>query len=94
MLDGRNVLIKRLSKRPPIFEVKNFLESEECEQLIELAKKSGLKESKTLDDIEDVDVQRMLEVSKFELWDKDKNDIIDVKEVGGIHHLLIFENEQ
>eukprot|EP00795_Rhopilema_esculentum_P004253 gene4253-20446_t len=50
--NGRIVTATSLSRKPPIFEIKDFLSVSECDSLIELAQKSGLEESVTLDDNE------------------------------------------
>lgn len=73
--------MKKLSSRPPIFEVENFLTHKECDHLIDLARQYGLKESKTLDDNEEMDTDRVVEMNKFDLWDKDRNGSIEIKEV-------------
>ena len=81
LVDGRVVLVKKLSQRPPIYEIGKFLRAEECDHVINVAKKYGLKESKTLDEDEDSDTERMLEMNKFDMWDKDKSGNIEVAEV-------------
>ena len=46
-VDGdKSVQLITRSLKPPIFEIPDFLSSEECDQLIKLAKREGLEESK------------------------------------------------
>ena len=81
LVDGRIVVVKKLSRRPPIYEIRKFLKDEECDHVIDVAKKYGLKESRTLDEDEDSDTERLLELSKFEMWDKDRSGNIEMAEV-------------
>eukprot|EP00112_Aurelia_sp_Birch-Aquarium-sp1_P008117 Seg1891.3 transcript_id=Seg1891.3/GoldUCD/mRNA.D3Y31 product="Transmembrane prolyl 4-hydroxylase" protein_id=Seg1891.3/GoldUCD/D3Y31 len=79
--DGKLYVSKALSLKPPIFEFKDFLSSEECDRLIELAQENGLETSRTLGDDEESDIERFLDLQKFDKWDKDKNGSIEVSEV-------------
>lgn len=81
MPDGKLYVSKALSLKPPIFEFKDFLSSEECDRLIELAQENGLETSRTLGDDEESDIERFLDLQKFDKWDKDKNGSIEVSEV-------------
>lgn len=81
LTDGRAITVKKLSARPAIFEADNFLTYQECDHLMDLAKKNGLQESRTLDDDEELDTERLLDMDKFEDWDKDRNGNIEIKEV-------------
>lgn len=95
LVDGRIVLVKKLSQRPPIYEIGKFLKAEECDHVINVAKKYGLKESKTLDEDEDSDTERMLEMNKFDMWDKDKSGDIEVAEIRHVlEQLLDFDSEE
>ena len=84
LVDGRNVTVNKLSQKPPIYEVKKFLTDDECNRLIELANEYGLKESQTLDESEETDTERLLEMNKFDMWDKDNSGSIEVTEVCGV----------
>ena len=86
MPDGKQYVSKALSLKPPIFEFKDFLSSEECDHLIELAQKNGLETSRTLDDDEESDIKRLLGLQKFDDWDKDENGTIEVSEVCILTH--------
>lgn len=45
--EEKNVQLKTLCVEPPIFEIPDFLSSEECDHFVEIAKRNGLKESET-----------------------------------------------
>ena len=93
LVDGRKVAVHKLSRRPPIYEIKEFLTVDECNHLIDLAKKYGLKESRTLDDNEDMDTERLMDMNKFDMWDKDKNGNIEVAEVHAICVILSIQSK-
>ena len=84
LVDGRKIVVNKLSRRPPIYEIKKFLTADECNHLIDLAKVYGLKESRTLDESEDMDTERLMEMRKFDMWDKDQNGNIELAEVHGV----------
>ena len=46
--EDRTYVLKTLSLRPPIFEIKDFLSSEECDSIVEMAKTDGMGISKTV----------------------------------------------
>lgn len=45
--EEKSVQLKTRSVKPPIFEIQDFLSSEECDHLVALATKNGLEESET-----------------------------------------------
>ena len=83
-MDGRKVTVNKLSRRPPIYEVKKFLTDDECNQLIELANEHGLEVSKTHRGSEELETEKLLEINKFSMWDKDNSGNIEVTEVYGV----------
>lgn len=46
--EEKSVQLKTRSVKPPVFEIPDLLSSEECDHLVELAKRNGLKESETV----------------------------------------------
>ena len=85
--NGQILTATSLSLKPPIFEIKDFLSVSECDSLVELAQKSGLEESVTLDDNEGSDEERLREINDFSIWDKNKNSYVEVSEVRLIWYL-------
>ena len=85
--NGQILTATSLSLKPPIFEIKDFLSVSECGSLVELAQKSGLEESVTLDDNEGSDEERLREINDFSIWDKNKNSYVEVSEVRLIWYL-------
>ena len=69
--------IKTLSINPPLFEVKNFLTPEECNYLIFMAKRAGLRESPTHRP-HALDFQTSREV--FDEWDVNNDSFVDAGE--------------
>ena len=74
---GQTNTIKTLSVNPPIFEVANFLSAEECNYLIFLAKRAGLKES-PLHRPWDGDYRTTRDV--FSTWDVNNDSFVDAAE--------------
>lgn len=68
--------IKTLSLKPLLFEIQNFLQPEECDHLIHLAKNSGLNESLTHPEY----VYYETTYSKFREWDVNNDSFIDPQE--------------
>ncbi|KAK3584961.1 hypothetical protein CHS0354_009650 [Potamilus streckersoni] len=66
--------LKSLSKKPLILEVPNFLNSVECQHLIELAKKVGLKKSIT-------EQTGREKIKTFQLMDRDLDSRINISEM-------------
>lgn len=65
--------MKTLSVNPPIFEVQKFLSPEECEYLVFLAKRTGLKDSPLHPDDEDFKTTREV----FLEWDADNSSFVE-----------------
>lgn len=74
---GQKHTIKTLSTNPPLFEVKNFMTPEECNYLIFLAKRAGLKESPT-HRARAWDFQTTRDV--FDQWDVNNDSFVDAAE--------------
>ena len=68
--------IKTLSLKPLLFEIQNFVQPEECDYLIHLAKTSGLNESLTHPEY----VYYETTYSKFREWDINNDSFIDPQE--------------
>ncbi|KAL9950843.1 hypothetical protein ACROYT_G043408 [Oculina patagonica] len=68
---------------PPIFEIPNFLSEEECDHIIELAKKEGLETSQTLKEGIKHDMRALGKNTKkhFDVWDQNKDGQIDMDEM-------------
>jgi len=76
----RQLFVKTLSVRPRVFEVPNFLTDEECDHLVDIAKKSNLEKSKVGGDTGDKGEYRDVRTSS-QTWiapnDPRNNEITD-----------------
>ncbi|XP_028401217.1 transmembrane prolyl 4-hydroxylase-like isoform X1 [Dendronephthya gigantea] len=75
--------MKTLSIKPPIFEIRNYMSPEECDDIIRLAKEQGLQTSETMDEDMFEDEQNFQEADGdvFEYYDYNKDNFLDVDEV-------------
>ncbi|CAB4026712.1 Hypothetical predicted protein, partial [Paramuricea clavata] len=46
--EGKLYTLKTLSLRPPVFEIRDFLSNDECDEIVEMAKSNGLGTSETV----------------------------------------------
>ena len=73
---GQKNKIKTLSVNPPVFEIKNFFSSEECNYLIFMAKRAGLHDSPIHTEIGNFKTNRDV----FEEWDVNNDTYVDAAE--------------
>ena len=76
----RQLFVKTLSVRPRVFEVPNFLTDEECDHLVDIAKKSNLEKSKVI----------QKEKKKIEFGKKKKKRLNDLN---SFSFLLLFKTK-
>lgn len=82
---------------PPIFEIPNFLSDDECDHIINLAKKEGLQMSQTLKGGLKHDTWALGKNTKkhFDRWDRNKDGQIDMDEmVHGMENNLDFSPDK
>ncbi|XP_066473752.1 transmembrane prolyl 4-hydroxylase [Tiliqua scincoides] len=76
--------MKTLSLKPPVFEIPDFLNEDECKFIIRLAKLKGLEKSQTLFSENQDEAMEMLSVDQmdiFNLLDRDQDGQLQLKEV-------------
>ncbi|XP_048587475.1 transmembrane prolyl 4-hydroxylase isoform X2 [Nematostella vectensis] len=80
---GKHYQMKTLALQPPIYEIPDFLSAEECDHIISLAEKQGLKNSSTVGDSLEKDIESLGSNSKeeFVYWDMDNSSMIDLDEM-------------
>lgn len=83
LIDGDEHKMTTVAIHPPIFEIPNFLSNEECDHIIELAKKEGLQTSQTLKEGVKQDMIALGKNTKkhFDFWDPNKDGQIDIDEM-------------
>ncbi|CAB4042776.1 Transmembrane prolyl 4-hydroxylase, partial [Paramuricea clavata] len=74
--------MKTLSIKPTLFEIPNYLSSEECDEIVRLAQEQGLEISQTLDEdlYEDPEGFQDDQSDVFEYYDYNKDNFLDVDE--------------
>jgi len=87
LIDGVEHEMVTAAIHPPIFEIPNFLSEKECDHIIELARKEGMEDSRTLLQGIKQDTRALGKNTKvyFDLWDVNKDGEIDMDEM--IHNL-------
>nr|XP_054764841.1 transmembrane prolyl 4-hydroxylase-like [Lytechinus pictus] len=91
--DGSMLKMKTLAINPPIFEIRNFLSTEECDHIKALAIRKGLQTSLTVPDKPDQteeELERVLDY--FEELDQDQNGLINGTEL--FEAIKTFANAQ
>eukprot|EP00794_Sanderia_malayensis_P001426 gene1426-1575_t len=88
--DGKLYIVKTLSRRPPVFEVNNFLSHKECDYMVNLAERQGLSTSVTIGEDDNIlglvpeeyenATQTDFISDAFKVWDVNKNGEIDMAE--------------
>ncbi|XP_020891848.1 transmembrane prolyl 4-hydroxylase [Exaiptasia diaphana] len=77
--NGKTFNMRTLSLSPPIFEIPNFFTSEECDYVIEMAKKRGMSDSPVLKDKRIFQNETTEEV--FNTWDVNNDGFVDMDEM-------------
>ena len=96
--EEKSVQLKTLSVKPPVFEIPDFLSSEECDHFVEIAKRNGLEESETKAESKGVTregtnasltEEHMIKYCKrISRYDNDKDGNITMMEFAGYVHYI------
>ena len=81
IISGRTFKMTTLSQNPPIFEIPNFLSQKECNEIIDMAIVSGLKESRVIDDGDRLKDLEPTNRKTFNIWDYNQDGIISLTEI-------------
>ena len=94
LVPGITHMVKTLSMKPPIFEIRKFLNDSECDHLINLANDTKLESSLTQGeaDMQYLEYLTKPPASEFKDWDTDENGKIDPKEVRCYFQKFLFVN--